>query len=288
MTGSSARKLRRGGANLLAGRAFRADLFPLTAAEIDHFDLLTYLNTTGLPEFYAGEDSAEFLRAYVGTYLREEIFAEGLTRNLGAFSRFLDVIALVNGQEIQRSEIASDCGVPVRTLEGYFSILQDTLLAFSVPAFAKTVKRKAIRRPKIWLFDVGVVSALTHRGTIQAGTAQFGQALEHFIALELRAYLSYARSQLALQYWRSTSKFEVDFVVGQELAVEVKGTDQVRDKHLNGLRALAEEGLIRQYAVVSCDPQIRKTQDGIMIYPAQEFLQRLWNGKLLADNTSNL
>ena len=280
LTGSSARKLRRGGANLLAGRAYRADLFPLIKHEIPEFDLVAYLNTTGLPEFYGEADADEFLRAYVGTYLKEEIQAESLVRNLAGFGRFLEVVALSNGEEINFAGIASDCGVPVRTVEGYFSILEDTLTGFSVEPFRRTKKRKAITRKKHWLFDLGVVRSLTRRGRVEPRSELFGRAFEHFIALELRAWLSYTRQDHALQYWRSTSQFEVDFVIGDLCAVEVKATTEVVDRHLKGLRAFKEEGLVPVLGVVSLDSRYRKTNDGLHIWPWELFLRQLWEGTL--------
>lgn len=281
LTGSSARKLKRGGSNLLAGRAFQASLFPLTSSEIPSFDLLTYINTTGLPEFYGSPQSEDFLDAYVSTYLKEEIQGEGLVRNLPAFSRFLDVVALCNGEELNYANVGSDAGVPVRTLEGYFSILEETLLGFMVPAFLATKKRKAITRPKFYLFDIGVTNFLAKRGEIRQGSELFGKAFEQFIALELRAWLSYKKSRLLLQYWRSVSKFEVDFILGDQIAIEVKASNQISDKHLNGLRALGEEHIMRSRIVVSCDPKRRTTSDGILIYPWRDFLDALWSGQLL-------
>lgn len=278
MTGSSARKLKRGAANLLAGRAFQAELFPLSFCEIHNFNLLSYLNTTGLPEFSGDTELVgEFLKAYVGTYLKEEIQAESLTRSLPSFSRFLEVVALSNGEEVSYSNFASDTGIPAKTIENYFSILDDTLLGFSVPPFFKTKKRKAITRSKYFLFDVGIVNTLCKIGRIEYKSELFGKAFEHFIALELRAWISYTRTDVTLNYWRSTSKFEVDFILGTSLAIEVKGTDLVIDKQLKGLRALKEEQLISHSIVVSLDPQRRKTEDGIWILPWEEFLKSLWN-----------
>jgi predicted AAA+ superfamily ATPase len=281
LTGSSARSLRRGSANLLAGRAFQAELFPLTSAEFENFDLLAYLNSTGLPEFSGDVLAPEFLRAYVGTYLREEVQAESLTRNLAAFSRFLDVVALNNGEELNYAAIASDCGVPVRTLQSYYSILDDTLIGFAIPAFGRSRKRKAISRSKYWLFDVGVVNSLARRGRIELGSELLGRALEHFIALELRAFLSYRRHAVQLQYWRTTTGLEVDFVLDPYMAIEVKATQMVTPKHLKGLRALQEEGLVQSLHVVSCDPVYRCTADPIHIWPWRLFLKNLWSGKFL-------
>jgi predicted AAA+ superfamily ATPase len=281
LTGSSARKLRQGGSNLLAGRAFMASFFPLTSQEIPDFDLLAYLNTTGLPEYYSHPDAKEYLKAYVGTYLQEEIKAEALTRNLFGFTRFLETVALCNGQEINYVNIASDCGVAARTVESYFGILNDTLIGFSVQPFLSTVKRKAVTRAKYFIFDVGVVNTLNRRGKIEFKSELFGRAFEHFIALELRAFLGYNNIDLPLQYWRSTSHLEVDFIIGNQLAIEVKGTDLVGDKHLKSLRALKEENLIKTYGVVSLDTQDRVTHDGITIWSWKSFLEKLWSGKLI-------
>ncbi len=281
LTGSSARKLRKGGANLLAGRAFQAWLLPLTSREIPDFNLSSYLNTTGLPEYYGNTEAHDYLKAYVGTYLQEEIKAEALTRNLSGFVRFLEVVALCNGEEINYANISSDCGVPVRTLENYFGILDDTLIGFSIPPFLSTKKRKAITRAKYFLFDIGVVNSLTRRGQVEIKSELFGRAFEHFIALELRAFLAYHFIDLPLQYWRSSSHLEVDFIIGNKLAIEIKGTDLVTDKHLKGIRALKEEGLIQTYGVISLDPDERLTADGIHIWPWKTFLNKLWANELL-------
>ncbi len=278
LTGSSARKLKRGAANLLAGRAWRADLFPLTSSEIPDFNLLQYLNRGGLPHVYFSDDSGEELDNYVSLYLKEEIQSESLTRNLPAFSDFLDAIALSNGEEINFESFASDCGVSPGTAKNYIQILEDTLIGFSLPGFTKTKKRKAIGRIKHYLFDVGVVNHLCQRGVILEKSELFGKAFEHFIVQEIRAYLSYSRLRHVLSYWRSTSQFEVDLIIGQELALEIKSAHQVHDKHLKGLRALKEEGLIRRYAVVSLDAKMRTTSDGITVYPWEQFLEELWKG----------
>jgi len=282
LTGSSARKLKRGASNLLAGRAWETRLFPLTFGELPRFDLTRYLNRGGLPQVYDSDDFAEELKSYSNLYLREEIQAEGLTRNLPAFARFLDAIALSNGEELSYQGLASDCGLPASTVVNYVQILDDTLLGFSVASFKRTKKRKAITRGKHFLFDVGVTNTLCRRGVIQPKSELFGKAFEHFIVLEARAYLSYARRDDELAYWRSTSQFEVDLIIGDRLAIEIKSTDLVGDRHLRGLRALKEEkGLIRDFAVVSLDKHARRTEDGIHIWPWSEFLQRLWSGDLL-------
>ena len=281
LTGSSARKLKRGGANLLAGRAWWAELFPLTSREIPDFDLLTYLNRGGLPYIYPSDDYFEEQRAYAALYLKEEIQNEALTRKIAHFSEFLDLIALSNGEEISYQSVAGDCGVSANSIKNYIQILEDTLLAFQLKAFTKTRKRKAISRSKLYLFDVGITNSLTNRGEIRPASELFGKTFEHFIVLEVRAFLSYARKNVEMYYWRSTSRFEVDLILADRWAIEIKGTTSITDKHLKGLRALKEEGNILNFAVVSLDQNERKTADDITVFPWKIFLQRLWDGELV-------
>lgn len=280
LTGSSARKLKSGGVNLLAGRAWEAQLFPLTYNEIDNFDLLTYLNHGGLPQVYSSKYFDEELESYVNTYLQQEIKAEALTRNIQAFSEFLDLMALSNGEEINYSKFSNDLQVSPGTLKTYVQILEDTLVGFTLPGFTKTTKRKAISRGKHYFFDIGVVNNLTKRGEIKNQSELFGKAFEHFIILELRAYLSYTRSRKKLNYWRSTSNFEVDAIVDEKIAIEIKPSQFINDKHLKGLRALKEENIIERSIVVSQDSTKRTTQDGIEVYPWRNFLDELWSGNL--------
>ena len=280
LTGSSARKLKRGAANLLAGRAWKTELFPLVSSEIPEFDLLTYLNRGGLPPVYTSANASEELENYISLYLKEEIQSESLTRNLPAFSEFLDAIALSNGEEINFESFGNDCGVSPGTAKNYVRILEDTLIGFSLKGYTKTKKRKATSRIKHYFFDVGVVNSLCRRGEIQFKSELFGKAFEQFIIQELRAYLSYRRLKRELMYWRSVSQFEVDLLVGRDMAIEIKGTSQVSDKHLKGLRALKEEGQIQSFVVVSLDEEMRQTTDGIRIYPWREFLKQLWNDRL--------
>ncbi|MCP4665945.1 MAG: ATP-binding protein [Deltaproteobacteria bacterium] len=281
LTGSSARKLKRGGANLLAGRAWWADLFPLTSSEIPDFNLMTYLNRGGLPAIYPSDDYVEELSAYTALYLREEIQNEALTRKVAQFSEFLDLMALSNGEEISYQSIAGDCGVSPNSIKNYIQILEDTLVAFQLKAFTKTRKRKAASRSKLYFFDIGVTNSLAKRGEILEGSELFGKAFEHFILLEMRAFLSYSRKSIKMYYWRSTSRFEVDLILGNRWAIEIKGAKSIQDKHLKGIRALMEEGNIQNFAVISCDRHERKTQDNITIFPWKLFLEKLWKGDIV-------
>lgn len=281
LTGSSARKLKRSGVNLLAGRAGRLEMFPLTRGEIPRFDLLTYLNRGGLPAIYLSDDFRKDLADYVNLFVKEEVYAESLVRRIDDFSRFLDVMGVQSGKELNYQEIASDSGVAPRTIANFIDVLKDTLLAFEVAPYQKTKKRKAIQRSKIFLFDVGVANAICGREISSFATEDFGSSFEHFIALELRAYLSYSGLSHPLMYWRSTTHQEVDFVVGDQIAVEVKSSAKISERDSKGLRALAEEQLIKRYLIVSRDPTRRRVADGIEALSWQDFLDDLWAGKLI-------
>lgn len=281
LTGSSARKLRRGGANMLGGRAWEASFYPLTWAEIPGFDLLKYVNRGGLPKVYLSRFPEEDLKAYTRLYIHEEVKAEALSRNIENFVRFMDVFALSNGAEINYQNLAGDAGVPPRTIENYISVLKDTLMGFELSPFLATKKRKAITRSKFFFFDIGVVNHITKRTPISAGNPAFGDAFEHFIVLETRAYLGLTGHEVPLQFWRTKNGFEVDLLVGDRLAVEIKATKQVLPKHLKGLRALKEEGLVKDHVIVSLDPVSREMAPGIRAVYWMDFLKLLWDGRLL-------
>lgn len=279
LTGSSSRKLKRGGANLLAGRAWQSNLFPFVSRELGDFSLERYLLRGGLPAVWLSSDPWEELKAYVGTYLREEIFAESQIRRLDAFTHFLDLIALRSGEEINFESVGSDLGVNGKTVRNFLEVLEDTLIGFFVPPYSETRKRKATSRSKFYLFDIGVTNSLLGRKELIPNSDPFGRAFEHFIALELRAYLSYRRLDTKLTFWRSDNRFEVDFVLGSELAIEVKSSELITERDLKGLKMLREEGLQKRFCIVSQDPQKREIQ-GITIYPWREFLSDLWADKL--------
>ena len=281
LTGSSARKLKEKGINLLAGRAWSAELLPLTWSEIPKFNLIKYLNQGGLPYIYNNQNYKEELDAYTSLYLREEIKNEAVVRNVEFFSEFLDLIAISNGQEINYDSFSKDLQISPATLKNYIDILDDTLLGFQLSGYTKTKKRKAIVRSKYYLFDLGLTNTLCLRGSIKPKSELFGKAFEHFIILEMRAFLSYSRKKLNMSYWRSVSQQEVDLIVGDKLAIEVKSTDLVQDKHLKGLRTLKEEGLIQKYIVVSLDESVRTSKDGIHIFPWENFLRKLWRGQII-------
>lgn len=281
LTGSSARKLKRGGANLLAGRAREAKLFPLTYHEIENFNLKHYLLYGGLPMIYLSDEPQEDLYAYIDTYLKDEIIAEAVVLKLQAFTRFLEISAITSGTMLNYASLSNDVGISASTIREYYSILEDTFLGFSLPAYTKTKKRKAISTAKFYYFDLGIKNTLANIDSVPENTDIFGNLFEHFIALELRAYLSYRRIRKSLCYWQSKHGKEVDFIIGDDIAIEIKSSNNVQDKHLKGLKALAEENLNMKYFLVSQD-KINRNKDNIVILYWEDFLTRLWNDEIVA------
>jgi len=275
LTGSSARKLRRGGVNLLGGRARTKHLHPFTARELgDRFDLARAVGSGTLPPVYFSDEPEADLEAYAGAYLQQEVMAEAAVRNISAFSRFLRVAALCNGTIVNFTNVSNDAQVPRTTIYEYFEILRDTLILHELPAWRRSVKRKPIASSKFYFFDVGVVSALQGR-PIRPDTPEFGQGFETYLMHELAAYVDY-RSGDDLAYWRSTSGFEVDFIIGDHTAIEVKAKANVSNQDLKGLRALAEEGKLERYLCVSLESRPR-TIDGVTVLPYRAFLDALWD-----------
>ena len=280
LTGSSARKLRHNQANLLAGRARQAELFPLTYTEIPEFNLDRYLHFGGLPMVYQSDEPTDDLHAYVDTYLKEEIQAEALVRQLPAFTRFLKHSALTSGEMLNFANISNDAAVPASTVREYYSILEDTFIGFMLPAYTKTIKRKPISTAKFYYFDIGVKNTLSGITSVPNQSDLYGKAFEHFIALELRAYLSYKRKHIPLTYWQSKNGQEVDFIIGDDIAIEVKTTNRTQDKHLKGLKALAEEKLCKRYILISHDT-LKRRSDNLEIIHWQEFLTALWSDMIV-------
>ncbi|PIX22667.1 MAG: AAA family ATPase, partial [Deltaproteobacteria bacterium CG_4_8_14_3_um_filter_45_9] len=222
------------------------------------------------------------LEAYVGDYLQEEIAAEAATRNIPSFSRFLEVAAMGNGEMIQFTNIARECGVSAPTVKSYYQILEDTLLGKFIPAYQKRPKRRVILAPRFYFFDVGVVGLLTKRGRVEMGSELFGRAFEHFLFMELSAYASYSGHHYSISYWRTASQLEVDFILGDhEVVIEVKGASSAQPQHLKGLIAFGEEYRSRRRILVSCDPQPRSVMAGVEILPWRLFLEDLWSGKII-------
>jgi len=283
LCGSSARKVRRGHANLLGGRAVRYELHGLVSSEVGAgFDLSRALNHGYLPAHYLSDSPRDLIRSYVDDYLKEEIAAEGLVRNLPAFAGFLHAAALSDGELVNYANIARDCGVSAYAVRGYFDILVDTLLGTMLPAYRKRPKRRVILAPKFYFSDVGVVNHLARRGRIEPGSELFGDALENWVHHELASYRAYTGFGFDISYWRLPSGIEVDFIIGDlAAAIEVKASSRVHADHLKGLGALAEDHpRVGRRIVVSMDRRPRRTDDGIDVMPAKIFAQRLWAGDL--------
>jgi len=277
LTGSSARKLRRGGINLLGGRARIKNLHPLTWKELgDQFDLGRAMDRGLLPSIYFSDDPRADLLAYAGTYLQQEIIAEGTIRNVSAFSRFLKVAAHCNATIVNFTNVANDAQVARTTVYEYFEILKDTLVLHELPAWRKTKKRKPFASSKYYFFDVGVAGSLQGRA-FGPGTPEFGEAFETYLMHELSSHADYVSGE-ALGYWRSKSGFEVDFILGDHTAVEVKAKENVSPQDLRSLRALAEEKMLKRYLCVSLERRPR-TVEGITVLPFKTFLEALWAGE---------
>lgn len=277
LSGSSARALRRKGVNLLAGRAHTYYFHPFTAIELGtQFDLLRILNFGSLPPVYLSQDPAEELNQYVGTYLAEEIAYEGVTRQLPAFSRFLEVAALCNGQQIQFTTLASDAQVKRSTVVDWFDVLKDTLIAHELPMWQASRKRKAVSTSKYYFFDIGVARALAHASPIVTLKGpEAGNAFEHWIFQELKTACDY-RIQKSLHTWRSTNQFEVDFILNETWAIEVKAKKNITTQDFKGLRALKEENICTRYSVVCFSEQKLLMDDGIEVLPYMDFLKEIF------------
>lgn len=281
LCGSSARKLKRGQANLLGGRAWRYEMFPLVSPELHTIDLLRALNHGLIPAHYLQENYRKSLKAYVRDYLKEEVFSEGLIRNIPAFSRFFEAMGYSHGELLNYSNIARDCGVDSKTVKEYYQILVDTLLGNIVSPFKRRQNRRIISKtPKFYLFDVGIAGILNNRRLVEERGRDFGRAFEHFIFMELKAYNVHAERDYEITFWRTKSGLEVDFVLGNgEIAIEVKGSDRVDSRAFRPLKAFIEEYSPRMALVVSNERAERIVGD-IHVMPWRLFLKRLWSGEI--------
>ncbi|MBX7205734.1 MAG: AAA family ATPase [Bacteroidia bacterium] len=281
LSGSSPRKIIRGGHNLLGGRALRYELYPLVSSEIPDFNLLKAINNGLLPRHYLASNAKKLISAYIGNYLKDEIVAEAKIRNIQSFSRFLEAAAFSNGEMVNYANIASDCGVSPPTVKEYFQILEDTLIGRFVPSYQKKPKRRVIAAPKFYFFDVGIVNYLLKRNDIQFGSEVFGNAFEQLIYHEIFSHSHYSGLEYPINYWRTASQIEVDFILGEnEVAIEVKSTANVSSRHLNGLKRFSEEYKTKQLILV-CNESLPRRIDNILVLPWKDFLQRLWAGELM-------
>ncbi len=282
LCGSSARKLKRGKANLLGGRAWRYEMTPLVTAELDNLDLVRALNRGLIPVHYLQDNYKKSLKAYTLDYLKEEVFDEGLTRNIPAFSRFFDAMGFSHGELTNFSNIARECGVDSKTVKEYYHILKDTLLGNFVEPFKRRQNRQVITRAsKFYLFDVGVAGAITKRHIDQARGETFGKAFEHFIFMEISAYNVYNEVDYTINFWRTKAGLEVDFILGGgEVAIEVKGSDRVENKALRPLNTFIEIYSPRK-ALVVCNEKEERVVGNVTIMPWRKFLHNLWQGKII-------
>ena len=282
MCGSSARKLKRGQANLLGGRAWRLAMFPLTWKELPTLELVRALGAGLLPPHYFSGSPGLSIKAYVEDYLREEIKAEGLVRSLPSFARFLDALGYSHGELTNYANIARDCGVDAKTVRSYYEILNDTMLGRFVPPFVPKSGRQMITSAeKFYLCDVGVAGHLCGRTVAGEKGEAFGRAFEHFVLMELWAHSSYSKADYEVRFWRTKTGHEVDFVLGEgKVAVEVKGVSRVDSGMLKSLKVFVEEHKPR-HAIVVCNEHTARQHGGITILPWRVFFERLWEGKVV-------
>lgn len=281
LTGSSTRKLKRENANLLGGRARTQYFHPLISCEIEDFDLFKYLRNGGLPTIYESDEPHEDLMAYIDSFLREEIMMEAQVRNLPQFTRFLKTAAMCNGELVNFSRVGSDAEVPSSTVREYFYLLQDTLMGFLIEPWRDSQQRKAIQTSKFYFFDVGIARALSGLSPIEIKTDALGRAFEHWIAIELKAYLEIQRITKPLNFWRTVQQDEVDFVIPDDLALEVKASEKVREKMLRGLKKIKQEKKFKHHILVSLDP-LPQEIDGIRCMDWRQFLKLLWEHQLIS------
>ncbi len=284
LTGSSARKLKRTGVNLLAGRLARKTMHPFLASELgERFDMTAAMRRGLIPLVVFSADPREALAAYVSLYLKEEVQAEGLVRNLGSFARFLEAAAFSHGALLNVSAVARECGIGQKTVEGFFGILEDLLLAYRVPPFTRRARRRMAHHPKFYFFDAGVYSSLRPRGPLDRPEEIGGASLEGLVAQHLRAWIAYGSSPLNMFYWRTKSGLEVDFVLYGEdafTAIEVKASRSVFPRDLRALNAFLED-YPKSRACLLYGGDRRLKVMGIPCVPCDEFLRALVPGKPL-------
>lgn len=276
LTGSSARKLKMGGADMLGGRALRCIMHPFTAEELgDDFSLEKSLRTGLIPVVDRSMDPVQSLSAYVDIYLREEVQAEGLVRNLGAFSRFLEIVSYSHGSVLNISNVARECQVSRNIVTGYFDILEDLILAYRLPVFARRAKRKTASHPKFFLFDSGLYRRLRQRGPLDTESEIAGPALEGLVGQHLRAIIDYSLNDAQLYYWRSLAGNEVDFVLyGSNVfsAIEVKSASTLNPVDYNGLRAFGDD-YPESKLILLYRGSIPMKHNNILVLPVEIFLR---------------
>ena len=281
LSGSSARKLKKSGANNLGGRAIPETLFPLVSAEIPDYDLERAIQNGMIPRHYMVANARNRLKSYIELYLKEEIIEEAVVQNVDDFVRFLEVAAISDGEMLNYENVATDCGVSANTVKAYYKILCDTLLGFEVPAYTKVIKRKLTKASRFYFFDVGIANYLTGRHHLAPKTPEYGHAFEHLVMQEIAAYLGYSDSEEKLTYWHTYDNQEVDAVIGDaRVAIEIKSTDSVQASHKKGLAEFAKEHPNVKQVLVSRDRITRRNGD-VDLYYVTDFFKELWEGKII-------
>ena len=281
LSGSSARKIKKSGANNLGGRAIPETLFPLVSAEIPDFDLERAVQNGMIPRHYMVANARNRMRAYIDLYLKEEIIEEALVQNVDEFVRFMEVAAIMDGEILNYENVASDCEVSANTVKAYYKILVDTLLGFEVPAYRKVIKRKLYKSPRFYYFDVGVANHLTKRYHLAPKTPEYGHAFEHLIMQEIVAYLGYTNSDEELTYWRTYENLEVDAVIGDaRVAIEIKSKEHIDHDDKKGVTEFAKEHPDTKQILVSRDRISRRSGD-VDLYYVTDFFTALWAGEII-------
>lgn len=281
LSGSSARKIKKRGANNLGGRAIPETLFPLVSAEIPDFDLERAVQNGMIPRHYAVANARNRMRAYIDLYLKEEIIEEALVQNADEFVRFMEVAAIMDGEILNYENVASDCEVSANTVKAYYKILVDTLLGFEVPAYRKVIKRKLYKAPRFYYFDVGIANHLTKRYHLAPRTPEYGHAFEHLIMQEIAAYLGYTNSDEELTYWHTYENLEVDAVIGDaRVAIEIKSKEHIDHDDKKGVTEFAKEHPDTRQFIVSRDRISRRSGD-VDLYYVTDFFKALWAGEII-------
>ncbi len=281
LSGSSARKIKKAGANNLGGRAIPEYLYPLVSAEIPDFDVERAVQNGMIPRHYMVANARNRLRGYIDLYLKEEIAEEALVQNIDDFTRFMEVAAIMDGEILNYEKVASDCEVSANTVKSYYQILVDTLLGFEVPAYRKVIKRKLYKASKFYYFDVGIANYLTGRHHLAPKTPEYGHAFEHLVMQEIRAYLGYTGSEETLSYWHTYEDLEVDAVIGDaRVAIEIKSTDHVDHDNKKGVMEFAKEHTDTKQILFSRDRISRRSGD-VDLYYVTDFFKAIWAGEII-------
>ncbi len=281
LSGSSARKIKKSGANNLGGRAIPETLFPLVSAEIPDFDIERAVQNGMIPRHYMVANAHNRMRAYIDLYVKEEIIEEALVQNVDEFIRFMEVAAIMDGEILNYENVASDCEVSANTVKAYYKILVDTLLGFEVPAYRKVIKRKLYKSPRFYYFDIGIANHLTKRYQLAPKTPEYGHAFEHLIIQEIVAYLAYTNSDEELTYWHTYENIEVDAIIGDaRVAIEIKSTDHVDHGDKKGIMEFAKEHPNAKQILVSRD-RISRRSGNVDLYYVTDFFKALWAGEII-------